>query len=211
MKLYYKPNSCSLAPHIALREAGLDFSLEAVDLSTKKTQYGNDFLAINSKGSVPALVLDDGDVLTEGAVLLQYIADKVPAKKLLPEIGSSARWRAQEMLHYIATEIHKSYFPFFYQPFTQLLTQEQREVWFTLLTKKFDFLATILNQQEYLLDEYSVADIYFYVTCTWGKFIGFDVHRWTSISRWMERMEERPAVRNALEAEGLLKKDVALN
>jgi glutathione S-transferase len=201
MKLYYMPGACSLAPHIALREAGLSFDLEKVERS-KKTQSGADYLAVNSKGSVPALGLDDGQVLTEAAVIQQYIADKAPAKKLAAAAGTQERYRLQEWLNYIASEIHKG----IGQLFNPAMPDDYKNaVKKTLADKQFLYLDKALAGRNYLLGDFTVADGYLFTVLNWTNFHNIDLSAFPNITAFMKRVAARPAVQDALKAEGLLK------
>jgi len=200
MKLYYKPGACSLSPHIVLREAGLDFSIEKVDLAAKKTEHGTDFLTINPKGQVPVLQLDDGSFLTENAVIVQYLADQKPDRQLLPEAGTPARYHALEWLNYVATELHKGFSPLFNPRFPDEAKAVARE----LLEKKFTFLNDQLAEKEYLLgSRFSVADAYLFTVLGWANALKFDFSALPHLSAFVERMKARPAVDAALTAEGL--------
>ncbi|MBS0970085.1 glutathione transferase GstA [Chimaeribacter arupi] len=200
MKLYYKPGACSLSPHIVLREAGLDFSIEKVDLVSKKTEHDADFLAINPKGQVPVLQLDDGSFLTENAVIVQYLADQKPDRQLLPEAGTPARYHALEWLNYVATELHKGFSPLFNPRFPDEAKTVARE----LLEKKFIFLNDQLAEKEYLLgSRFSVADAYLFTVLNWANALKFDFSALPHLSAFVERMKARPAVDAALTAEGL--------
>ena len=202
MKLYYAQGACSLAPHILLQETGLPFQKESVNLGTKTTASGADFTKINAKGSVPALELDNGQVLTEVAVLLQYIADQKPEKQLLPAAGTLERYRTLEMLNFIATELHKGFSPL-WNPKAPAETKEQAK---TLLAKKCDFLAERLKAHDYLMGpQFSAPDAYAFTVLNWSGMVGFDLSKWPVLLGFMERMRGRPAVRAAMEAEGLLK------
>ncbi|PLR41612.1 glutathione transferase GstA [Chimaeribacter californicus] len=200
MKLYYKPGACSLSPHIVLREAGLDFSIEKVDLAAKKTEHGADFLAVNPKGQVPVLQLDDGSILTEGAVIVQYLADQKPDRQLLPEAGTPARYHALEWLNYVATELHKGFSPLFNPRFPDEAKAVARE----MLEKKFAFLNDQLAGKEYLLgNRFSVVDAYLFTVMGWAKALKFDLSALPHLSAFVERMAARPAVDAALAAEGM--------
>jgi glutathione S-transferase len=202
MKLYYMPGACSLAPHIALREAGLPFDLEQVDGGSKKTKSGEDYLAINPKGAVPAIKLDNGQVLTEGAAIQQYIADQAPGKKLAPVAGTLERYRLQEMLNYIASEIHKG----IGQLFNKAMPDDFREsVKKGLAAKQFPFLEKALAGRDYLLGDFSVADGYLFTVLNWTKFHNIDLSAFPNITAFMKRVAARPAVQEAMKAEGLLK------
>lgn len=200
MKLYYTPGVCSLAPHIALREAGLDFSLEKVDAAVKRTEAGRDFLAVNPNGYVPALEIEPGLVLTEGPAIMQYIADLAPASRLAPAAGSFERYRLQSWLNFITSEIHKSFSPLF-KPGTPA---ETRSAFKEQLARHFDHVERHLARQDYLLDGgFSVADAYLFVTTGWSGFVGIELEKWPKLLAFRRRIEARPAVRAALQAEGL--------
>ncbi|RIA20426.1 glutathione S-transferase [Ectopseudomonas oleovorans] len=201
MKLYYKAGACSLSPHIALLEAGLTFELEAVDLKTKLTASGADFTAINSKGYVPALILDNGKVLTEGAAIVQYIADLKPESGLAPANGSEARYELQSWLSFISTELHK--------PFGSLFNPAQSADWKAaaqaLLSKRLDWVATQLGEREFLLgDRFTVADGYLFTVLGWANLVGFSLDAWPSLQAYRTRIGARPKVIEALKAEGLI-------
>jgi glutathione S-transferase len=201
MKLYFSPGACSLSPHIILRELGLPFELERVDTKAQKTASGADFTAINPKKYVPTLQLDGGEVLTEGAVIVQYLADRKPDAQLAPAAGSMERYRLQEWLNYIASEIHKSYSPLF------RAAEEQRPALRDALAAKFDYLARNLEKRPFLMGErFSVADAYLFTVLNWSSRVGIDLGRWPPIRSYVQRIAERPAVRAAMEAEGLLRR-----
>ena len=201
MKLYYMPAACSLAPHIALREAGLPFDLELVDRS-KKTKSGDDYMSINPKGSVPALRLDDGKVLTEAAVIQQYIADQAPAKQLAPAAGTAERYRLQEWLNYIASEVHKG----IGQLFNPAMPDDYKEtVKKGLASKQFPYLEKALAGQDYLTGKFTVADGYLFTVLNWTKLHKIDLSAFPNVTAFMKRVAERPAVQEAMKAEGLLK------
>lgn len=201
MKLYFAPGACSLAPHIALREAALEFDLEQVDLRAKQTKSGADYRAINSKGGVPALELDDGQVLTEGAVILQYIADRKPASHLAPAAGTSERYRLQEWLNWIATELHKGISPFF----NPKASDEWKQVLRERLAFQFEFLNGRMAKPFLMGAQYTVADSYLYTILRWTKLHNIELGTWPEIPAFMARVEARPAAQAALKAEGLLK------
>ena len=202
MKLFYMPGACSLAPHIALREAGLPFDLVKVDGGSKKTSAGDDYLAINVKGSVPAVKLDDGQVLTEAAVIQQYIADKAPAKKLAPASGTPERYRLQEWMNYIASEMHKG----IGQLFNKAMPDDYRDaVKKGLAGKQFAYLEKTLAGREYLMGDFTVADGYLFTVLNWTNFQKIDLSAFPNITAYMKRVAARPAVQAALTAEGLLK------
>jgi len=202
MKLYYFPGACSLSPHIALRETGLSFDLEQMDPKTKKTKSGADYLKVNPKGYVPALQLDDGQVLTEAAVIVQYIADKKPEAKLLPTAGGIERYRAQEWLNYIATEIHKGVGALFNPNATDQWKQVLREG----VAPKFDFLTKRLEGKSYAFgDGFTVIDGYLFTVLGWTQYVGIDLTKWPVLKSYSDRIAQRPAVQAALKAEGLVK------
>jgi glutathione S-transferase len=200
MKLYFAPGACSQAVHIALREAGLPFEVEKVDLRSKKTAGGDDYKAINPKGYVPALQLDDGQVLTEVSALLQYVGDKKPG--LLPAVGSIERYRALEWLGFIATELHKQYSPFFDPTTADEVKQKQRDK----LNGRFEYVNGVLEGKQFLLgDSFSVADAYMFVMTRWSAVAGIDLSRFPALSAWIQRVQTRPTVDQVLELEGLKK------
>ncbi len=202
MKLYYTPGACSLSPHIALRESGLSFDLVQVDLQAKKLKEGGgDYLAVNPKGYVPALALDSGEVITEGAIIVQYIADKAPSSRLAPAAGTTERLRLQEWLHFIATELHKAFGPINHPKSTPELKQALRE----RLDLRFSFLAKSLEGKSFLLGEtFTVADGYAYYTLrNLRRLDEGALDRSPALKAYFERIGARPAVRAALAAEGL--------
>ncbi|HTW89397.1 MAG TPA: glutathione transferase GstA [Candidatus Binataceae bacterium] len=201
MKLFLTPGACSLSPHIALREAGLPFDFEQVDLKTKQTKSGADYRKVNPKGSVPALQLDNGQVLTEGPAIVQYIADQKPASKLAPAAGSFERSRLQEWLNYNCSELHKLFGPLF-NPATP---EDQKQATKAAIGAKFDFVNRSLEGKQFLLgDTFSVADGYLFVILTWSKHVGIDLSRWPALNSFFDRVVGRPAVQAAMKAEGLI-------
>lgn len=203
MKLYFSPGACSLSPHIALREAGLDFELARVDFATKKTRGGGeDFLAVNPKGLVPTLRLDNGEILTEGPAIVQYIADLKPESGLAPPAGTMARVRLQEMLNFLSAELHKGFSPLF----SKECPDAWKEVVKTKLAAAFAELDRTLARQPYLLgDSFTVADGYLFTVANWTKYVGISLATWPHVAAFVARIAERPAVHAALEAEGLLR------
>jgi glutathione S-transferase len=201
MKLYYAPGACSLAPHIALREIGADFTLEKVDLRAKKTETGADFSAINPKGYVPALALADGEVLTEGVVLQQYIADSKPEAKLAPARGTRERRQLEELLVFLSTEVHKNFSPLF-GPTTP---DEYKTIAKDKIAQRFDFLDKQLSDGRKFLtgDSFTIADGYFFTLTNWTRPTGMDLSRWPNIAAFAGRVAQRPTVQAALKAEGL--------
>jgi glutathione S-transferase len=199
MKLYYSPGACSLAPHIVAREAGLDVALEKVDLGAKRTETGRDYLSINPKGAVPALELDGGDVLTENAIVLQYLADKAPQSGLVVSDGM-ARWHFLELVNFIATELHKGFAPLW----DSRTTTAGREIVVENLSKRFGILERQLGNQPYLTGEtFTIADAYAYAVLNWTKIHKIDLSRWPRLVTFLDRVADRPAVRRALTEEGL--------
>jgi glutathione S-transferase len=200
MKLYYSPGVCSLAPHIVLREAGLDFSLEKVDIGTKRTAGGQDYLAINPNGYVPALEIEPGFVLTEGPAIMQLIADKAPGAQLAPPNGTPARYQLQSWLNFITSEIHKGFAPLF----KPAMPQEAKALFIEGLGQRFDVVERHLAQHDYLMGErFTVADAYLFVTTNWAGYLGIALDRWPAIQAFRARVAARPAVQAAMAAEGL--------
>lgn len=201
MKLYYTPGTCSLAPHIVLREAGLDANFEKVDLGTKKTESGEDFTAINGKGYVPTLQLDDGHRLTEVAAILQYLVALAPQRKLAPQVASRRWYQMLEWLTFISSELHKSFSPLFRPEVPEEVKQMQRQ----LLSRRLEHVATALGDEAYVLgDTYSVADAYLFTVLSWAQWVQFDLSRWPVLEEYRVRISARPAVQAALRAEGLM-------
>ncbi len=200
MKLYYSPGACSLSPHIVAREAGIELALEEVDTRTKRTVTGRDFLEINPKGYVPALELDNGEVLTEGPVIAQYLADLKPDTGLAPANGTSQRYRLQEVLGYINSEIHKSYSPLF-NPAAPPDVREERKAY---LRKRYALLDRKLAQQTWLFgDQFTVADAYLFTVTNWAKSVDLDLSEFEAMNAFQQHVAARPAVQAALQAEGL--------
>jgi glutathione S-transferase len=200
MKLYFSPGACSLAPHIALREAGLEFALEKVDMRTRQTQSGAKFSTINPKDYVPALQLDNGEILTEVAAVTQYIADRKPSSGLAPPAGTLERYRLQEWLTFISSELHKGFSPMF-RPDTPEQFKAQTK---TRLESRFAFVARELDAKEFLLsDRFTVADAYLYTILGWMRFAGIDRAQWPALQAYYEHIGKRPAVQAARKAEGL--------
>jgi glutathione S-transferase len=202
MKLYYSPGACSLSPHIVLREAGLPVELVKVDLRAKKTEGGEDFSTINAKGSVPVVKLDDGDYLTEGAAIVQVIADKAPGKKLAPANGTKERVRLQEWLNYVASEVHKG----IGQLFNPAMPEEYKTaVKNGLAARQLPYLEKALAGRDYIMGDFSVVDAYLFTVLNWTKLHKIDLSAFPNITAYMTRMAARPAVQEAMKAEGLLK------
>jgi len=202
MKLFYTPGACSLSPHIALREAGLPFTLHKVDLGTKKVDADGDFTKVNGKGYVPALELGDGQVLTEGPAIVQYIADQKPASGIAPAAGTMERYKLQEWLNFITSELHKS----MGSMFNPAQTPEWKEAVKATLSKRLDWLAKQLEGRSYLMgDRFTVADGYLFTVLGWAKMVGFDLGKWPIVQQYMARIGARPKVVEAMKAEGLMK------
>lgn len=198
MKLYFSPSACSFSPHIALREAGLEFNLVKVDLKSHTLADGSDFMKINPKGYVPVLELDDGTVLTEGPAIVQYIADRKPESGLAPQAGTLERYRLQEWLGFINSEIHKGFSPLFNPKTPDETKATTREN----LSKRLAFVAEHLAKNDFLLGkQFSVADGYLYTVLNWGQWTGVDIAVWPSLLAFQERVGSRPSVKAAREAE----------
>ncbi|HSX61989.1 MAG TPA: glutathione transferase GstA [Tahibacter sp.] len=203
MKLYFSPGACSLSPHIVLRELGLPFEAIKVDLATKQAADGTDFKTVNPKGYVPALQLDNGQVLTEGPAIVQYLADLVPDKQLAPANGSFERYRLQEWLNFISTEIHKQFSPLF-KPDTP---DAYKEVQKARLAQRFGEISPVLEKQDYLTGErFGVADAYLFTVLGWSRYFHIDLNQWPGIAKFVERVAARPAVAEALDVEAQAKK-----
>jgi glutathione S-transferase len=202
MKLFYSPGACSLSPHIVLLEAGLPFTVEKTDLKTKKTETGADYYAINSKGAVPALQLDDGRVLTEGPAIVQYLADQKPESGLAPRAGTFERYQLMEILNYITSEVHKAYSPLF----NPKISADWKASAMSNLGKKFDWLSGFLGGKNFLMGTaFSVADAYLFTVLRWSEHVGVDLGKWPVLAAYRARVGERPMVQEALKAEGLRK------
>jgi glutathione S-transferase len=202
MKLYYAPSACSLSPHIVAREAGLKIELEKVDNKAKKTEKGTDYWQINPKGYVPALELDNGEILTEGPAIVQYLADKAPATKLVPPAGTLERSRVQEWLNFITSEIHKGFSPLF-KPNTP---DAYKPIVKETLGTRYAYLDKQLAGKQYLMgDQFTVADAYLFTVTRWATFTHVDLSQYGNVQAFMTRVAARPKVQEALQAEGLLK------
>lgn len=206
MKLYYSPGACSLSPHIVAQEAGVALQLVKVDTKTKRTESGADFLAVNPKGYVPTLELGNGEVLTEGPAIVQYLADLKPASGLAPANGTLARYRLQEMLGYINSELHKSYSPLF-KPDTPEATRQERKDY---LRRRYALLDAVLVKQPWLLGEqFTAADAYLFTVTNWARHVELDLSDFAGIQAFQQRAAERPAVQAAMDAEGLARRATA--
>ena len=202
MQLYFSPGACSLASHITAREAGLPIELKRADTKTKKLEDGSDYFAINSKGSVPALKLDNGQVLTEGVAIMQYLADQKPESNLAPKNGTLERYRVQEWLNYITSEVHKSFSPLWASH-----DQVVKDYALANLKKKFDWLEKQLAGKKYLTgDTFTVADAYLFTVVAWSNPLAIDLAPWPALKEFQARVAARPKVQEAMVAEGLIKK-----
>lgn len=203
MKLYYSPGTCSLSPHIVLREAELTFSLERVDLKTHLTERGTALGAITSKDYVPVLELEDGSRLTEGPAIVQYLADLRPAAQLIPAPGTFERYRVQEWLNYITSELHKSFYPLFH---SELPLEDWRTAARTKLARALDGLSNELQDRPFLCGErFTVADAYLFTVLNWTYLVKIELARWPVLENYVQRIVIRPKVQEALLAEGLIK------
>jgi glutathione S-transferase len=198
--LYWAPNTCSLSPHITLRESGLPFELVRVDLRAKKLADGGDWLAVNAKGYVPALKIPSGEILTEGAVMVQYLADRAPEKNLAPAYGSMERVRLMEWLHFIATELHKGMSPLYNPKANDDFKASLKE----RLVGRWTTLAEGIGDKPYLTGDFTIADGYaFYVLRAWQHAFKESIERWPTLKAYYGRLAARPTVAAALDAEGL--------
>jgi len=201
-KLYYSPGACSLSPHIVLRESGLPFDLVMANTKTKKLADGTDYTTINTKGYVPLLELDDGQRLSEGPAIVQYIADQVPAKNLAPAAGTMARYRLMEWLNFITSELHKGFSPLF----NPAMPAEAKALASAKLVERLTWVDGQLAGKPYLMgDHFTVADAYLFTVAGWGKYVGVDISGLANLGAYLGRVAARPAVQEALKAEGLLK------
>lgn len=202
MKLYYSPGACSLSPHIAIAEAGLKADFVKVNLKDKKTEAGDDYLKVNPKGQVPALVLDSGDVLTEGPAIVQYVADQAPNAKIAPANGTLDRYKLQEWLNLITSEIHKSFSPLFTPTSTDDVKTAAREK----LMKQFTAIDARLAGKDYLMgSQFTVADGYLFTVLRWAVAMKLDIASLPNVKAYMDRVGAREKVKEAMLAEGLIK------
>jgi glutathione S-transferase len=202
MKLYYTPGACSMAVNITLHESGQKFDLVKVDLSQHKTEGGEDYYRINPKGYVPALKLDNGEVLTEDAVLLQYVADQKPEASLAPKAGTMERYRLLEWLNFISSEMHKTLGALF----NPGITPEWKEDRIALFGRRCDYLVKALGSKPYLMgDKFTIADAYLFTILGWANYFKLDMGRWPALRQYADRIAARPAVQEAMKAEGLIK------
>lgn len=202
MKLYYSPGACSMSPHIALREAGVKFELVKAALQTHTLADGSDYYDITTKGQVPLLELDDGTRLSEGPVIMQYIADHAPASGLAPAAGTMERYRVMEWLNFVTSELHKGFSPLF----NPAQPKEAKDIFVGNLMKKFAFVDARLDGNDYLMGEqFSIADAYLFTVSNWAGHVGVDISGFKNVEAFRARMMARPAVQEAMKAEGLLK------
>ena len=203
MKLYYSPGACSLSPHIVSRELGIPVELKKVNTKDKTIEGGGDYWKINGRGYVPALVLDNGEILTEGPAIVQYLADQKPEAGLAPKNGTLERYRLQEWLNFLTSEVHKQFSPLF-KPNTP---EDYKTIQKQAIGTRFDWLEQQLAGKDYLLGkQFSVADAYLFVLLNWTKFQGIDLAKWPNLAAFQKRVGARPKVQEALQHEGLLKK-----
>ncbi len=201
MKLYFSPGACSLSPHIVLRETGARFELEKVNLQEKKAGSGQDYNAVNPKGQVPCLELDSGETLTEGPVIVQYLADQNASAGLAGAAGTMERYRVQEWLNHTTSELHKNYSPLFRPNTPDAYKDIAREN----LSKRYDWINKHLTGKQYLLgDKFTVADAYLFTVTRWAPRVGIDLAKWPNVTAYLDRVGARPKVQEALKAEGLM-------
>jgi len=202
MKLYYSKGACSLSPHIVACEAELPIELVEVDLTAKRTQTGEDFLLINPNGYVPVLILDDGNKLTEGPAIVQYLADQAPGKKLVPSAGTFERYQLQQWLNFISTEIHKGGFAPLFNPATP---EAAKQMAITSLTSRLETVSEQLSNRAFLLGKhFTVADAYLFVMLSWGAYVDVDISRWPVLVDYAAKISARPAVQKAMKEERLV-------
>jgi glutathione S-transferase len=202
MNLYYFSGACSLSPHIVALEAGVPVTLVKINSKTKKTESGADYLAVNSKGAVPALQLDDGRVLTEGPAIVQYLADLKPESGLAPRAGSFERYQLMEILNYITSEVHKGFSPLF----NPKISADWKASATANLEKKFDWLSGFLKDKNFLMgNTFTVADAYLFTVLNWTGHLKIDLSGWPVLTAYQARIAQRPKVQQAMKAEGLIK------
>ena len=206
MKLYYSPGACSQAAHIVLHETGFSHDSVRVDLRAKTVEDGSDYLRINPKGAVPALELENGEVLTENAVILQYLGDRSGSSDLFPPLGDFRRYRVLEWLNYVATELHKGFGPLWNPRAAPEWKQATRD----LLAKKFDYVEQQLGDRDFLTgNRFTIADAYLFVTLGWTAMHEIDLGRWPGLNEFRRRVGQRPSARQVLEFEGLAETETA--
>ena len=202
MKLYYSPGACSLSPHIVLLEAGLPFDRVKTDTRAKTVEGGGDFYQVNALGYVPVLELDDGTRLTEGPAIVQYIADQVPAKKLAPANGTLERTKLQTWLNFTTSELHKGFSPLF----NPTMPDEAKKIFRERLGTRFAYVDKHLASNDYLMGkDFSVADAYLFVISNWAARVDVDLSPHANVLAYRKRVGARPAVQEAMKAEGLIK------
>lgn len=207
MKLYYSPGACSLSPHIVSREAGIPLELKKVNLKEKQVDGGGDYRKVNGKGYVPALELDDGQVLTEGPAIVQYLADQKPGSGLAPRAGTLERYQLQGWLNFVTAEIHKQFSPIF-KPNTP---EEYKTIARENLAGRFEWLNEQLAGKDYLMGKaFTVADAYLFVVLNWSKRVQIDLAKWPNVSAFVARVAARPKVKEAMKAEGLIQEEKSL-
>lgn len=201
MKLYYAPGACSLSPHIVAHEAGIKLDIEEVDLGAKKTKSGADYGKINPKGYVPALQLDSGEVLTEGVAIVTYLADQKPESNMLPKIGSLDRYRAQEWLTFISSEVHKGFSPLW----SDATPDSYKKSTIDKLGQRFDYVEQRLAGKKYLMgDQFTAADAYLFTILGWTKYKDISLDKWPNLRGYVARVAARPGAHAAMKAEGLV-------
>ncbi len=207
MKLFYKKGACSLAPHIVMAELNMVYEVEEVDLKTKTSASG-DYYKINPNGSVPALKMEDGNVLTESAVIMQYLADQKPEAGAIPKFGTTERYRCLEWLNFIATDLHKNFSPLFFAGMIVQNTEGQAEMkkhYIELLKRKIKIASDRLGNNDYVLGtSFTIADAYLFTVLGWSKFVGVDLSPYANITAYLKRVGERPGVQKAMKEEGML-------
>lgn len=207
MKLYYAPGACSQAPHIILHELGFEHDVALVHFPDKTLDDGRSYYEANPKGAVPALELDSGDVLTENAVILQYLGDRSGVADVLPPLGQFRRYRVLEWVNYVATELHKGFGPLWNPASAEEWKQATRE----LIAKKFDYVDKALGKGPYLMgDDFTLPDAYLFVILGWTGMHGIDLNRWPNLAEFRERMSKRPAVEAVLRFEGMVKEEATV-
>lgn len=207
MKLFYAKGACSLAPHIAMAEMNMVYELEAVDVKAKTSASG-DFRKINAKGYVPALRMENGEILTEGSVILRYLADQKPEAGLIPKFGTLERYRCEEWLNYLSSELHKSFTPLFASfkyVQTDAAKSELTSSMVKMINDKIGYISERMGTNDYLMgSKMTVADLYLFNILSWGQYVKVDVSQWSNISGFMKRMMEKPSVQKAMKEEGIL-------
>lgn len=207
MKLYFSPGTCSLSPHIVLREAGFEFTTEKVDLKAHVTSSGAALASVHGKNYVPILELDSGERLTEGPVIVQYLADQKPQAELIPRVGTMQRYQVLEWLNYTTSELHKTFYPLFHP---ELPVDDWREASRAKIARTFGWVNAQLGEQKYLVGErFSVADAYLFTVANWVNAVGIDLVQWPALAQYQARIAARPRVRETLQAEGLKIKQAA--